>query len=314
VKHTISNHVEAAAGPVQIHFNELSQPEVASCRGIHCSLIAFGHRVCDASTHFRQTSQDRAKKLQDKIQTIMADLKASTIWHVEQVTSVNHNAVDSVSQGTTGTSTLPRSNPLLRALEILAGALGLTALLSFLRRRFGSLRRRVDRLADREERRTARAYRRAARKQAFRQRWQTLKTVFCWREHQGDLEEKRALILAAEEEGMGFDEKTMTHEEIAELRVAREAVIALVRPLEPSSAIFVETDVRSATGTLPSYKSDILPAYTSAQGSDSGRYKSSGSPSVARSRSSTVLTPDSSIPDLSSRCSTESLRTRSSNM
>ena len=138
----------------------------------------------------------------------------------------------------------------------------------------------------------------------------------------GDYEEKRALILEAAVEvdnGAGDSYIAVTREQIMDLRYARELVAARICAEEnsvaggkQSPALRPASDTRSRSSTLPSYDSGALPDYTSQPGSGSGhvangmkRYE----PSIISS-GTTALTPDSSIPDISSVYSSETLETR----
>lgn len=215
------------------------------------------------------------------------------------------------------------SNPLVEALEVLAGALGINALIAFIRRRFSSLRKRVERLADREERRVARQYRRAARREAMRQRWRAVKGVFCRLDSNGNYEEKRALILeaaSAESLGSTLVPSSSSHETIVRgrtsLMYAQELAAAIMRGTLGSATVVVagprhSSDARSRTSTLPSYHSDQLPEYSSDL-EDDAEHVTNGfrryPPSVG-SNATTVCTPDTSLPTLSLRPSQETLRT-----
>lgn len=192
--------------------------------------------------------------------------------------------------------------PLVRLLKVIAGAIGLTALIAIIRRRFSSLRRKVDRLTEREERQTARAFRRAARREQCRQQWQNVKNLFSAPRKTLECEEKRSLILAAEEECL-LDEKRICEAEIELIREAHGIVCAMIQP-EVRSMVLIDSDPRSRSNSLPSYHSEVLPGYSTSPSSDSGVVDGYRPPSVAYSRSSTG-TPDSSIPDISSRCSDE---------
>jgi len=193
------------------------------------------------------------------------------------------------------TDRLVGERPLVRLLKILAAAIGLTALISSIRRRFSSLRRKVDRLAAREERQAARAYRRAARQEYHRQQWQKFKGMFSRAGRVTDDEEKKGLILAAQEEGM-IDEKQMYESEIALMLEAHGIASAMVQ-CQPQH-------IRLRSDSLPSYRSEPLPGYSSRPRSDDGIADGFRPSSIASNRSS-AGTPDSSIPDVSSRYSDE---------
>ena len=173
-------------------------------------------------------------------------------------------------------------NPLIIALEILAGALGLTALCAFIRKKCMSMRRRVERAADKEERRNARAYRRAARRALIRKRWSNfLTSISCFgtstpeAPKPRDYDDKRAMILqdAFLEQDIDLAEKGEVMEaQIRELRNAHDIVAGLIGVDEhrydlaghmpPPTAYFATTLSRRSTGTLPSYTSESLPDYT----------------------------------------------------
>lgn len=191
------------------------------------------------------------------------------------------------------------SNPLVRALGIIAALLGIAAICRFIRRRCMSMRKRVERAADREERRNARAYRKAARRAARRKQWHGfVRAIPCFRVRGGetrsyprDYEEKRALILqdAFLEHMTDLDQAEkgeVMEAEIRELRHAHELVASLVRagdeqqpragPVSPPP--FIPHDPpppmvplpytpasrsRASTGTLPSYTSESPPDYAS---------------------------------------------------
>ena len=196
-------------------------------------------------------------------------------------------------------------HPLVLALEILAAAIGLSALCAFIRRRFGSLRRRVERLSDKEERRRARHFRCLARKEAFRKKWVNFKQVFQRSPRNGDDDEKRVLVIEAAgqvvddyAEGCSrqIEDLEMGHA-FGDLRNAREFVASLVhggRGRKSSSA-------ESGHTTLPEYTEEKLPDYTSTP--------SDHAPSIVSFNSRNFgITPESSIV-LSPRCSRETLRT-----
>ncbi|KAK5175878.1 uncharacterized protein LTR77_001018 [Saxophila tyrrhenica] len=191
------------------------------------------------------------------------------------------------------------SNQFLRAVQIVAGLLGITAIIAFIKRRCMSVRRRRERAADLEERRNARAYKRAARRALMRKRWNNfLNTINCFGSRHdpipGDYEEKRALILQDSflEQDLDQAEKGEVMEaELRELRYAHEIVSSLVRvddhryavatnvhdpppsmvPLPPPRYASRPQSTRSraaSTYTLPSYFSESLPDYTSRPGYD----------------------------------------------
>jgi len=234
-------------------------------------------------------------------------------------------------------------NPLVIALEILAGILGLTALCAFIHKKCMSMRTRVERAADKEERRNARAYRRAARRALIRKRWNNFVTsVFCFggtkEPMPRDYDEKRALILqdAFLEQDIDLAEKGEVMEaQIRELRNAHDIVAGLIgvdehrfdlaRHNPPPHAYFPATLSRRSTGTLPSYTAESLPDYTSTPDTSDGSGRvadgftdytpatsNSGARFSAAPTNSTRYTPVSSVVAISPRCSSETLRTRHS--
>ena len=235
--------------------------------------------------------------------------------------------VDSPSSGFTLTSTTPdQKNVIVHALEILAGVLGITVLISLIRRHFRSVRGRVDQLADREERRRAREYRRLARKEAVRKRWARFKGFFRFPCRKGACEEKHSLILEAAAPAL-VEQGRLGDVEQAWDAVWRANPDQLMAGLEQFASNYravlgeasnsnhrssaKNSDARSSSSSLPSYDSEKLPEYTSQPG-DQGQVVQ-GYRMYARSltdcSSSSGITPDSSIPDLSPRCSRDTLRT-----
>lgn len=220
------------------------------------------------------------------------------------------------------------SNALVRVLAIIAGILGITALIRIIHRKCMPMRKRVDRLADREEKRNARAYRRAARRAEMRRRWDALvKAIncFCARPEPRieDYEEKRALILQDAfleqlEDLENAERGEIMEAEIRELRHAHEIVSSLVRTDQPNRYDLIAplhdpppplvplpyapaSRSRASSHTLPEYSSEILPDYAS---QPEGRGDSESSGSVAggsRSNSppnsddGSLVTPPSSI-------------------
>lgn len=242
-------------------------------------------------------------------------------------------------------------NPLVIALEILAGILGLSALCAYIHRKCMSMRKRVERAADKEERRNARAYRRAARRARLRKRWNGfVRSISCFgtteEPKKQDYEEKRALILqdAFLEQGLDLAEKGEVMEaEIRELRHAHDIVAGMIGVDEhrydlaghtpPPHAYFPSALSRRSTGTLPSYTPESLPDYTSTPDStegsgrvadgftnytpattdSDGRHSAGPAASTTSSGSrQTRYTPVSSVMAISPRCSAETLRTRHS--
>ncbi|KAG2163459.1 hypothetical protein JADG_003198 [Aureobasidium aubasidani] len=168
-------------------------------------------------------------------------------------------------------------HPVVLALEILAAALGLTALCA------------ADVLA---------------RKEALRKKWVSFKQVFKRSPRNGDYEEKRALVIEAAggviddyaEEAYNNSNDPEMGNALGGLRSAHDFVAGLVRVRKNSNA-------GSGTTTLPEYSSEKLPDYTSTPGD------CSYAPSVAsRESMNTRMTPDSSI-IMTPRCSRETLRT-----
>lgn len=199
-------------------------------------------------------------------------------------------------------------HPVVIALEILAAALGLSALIRFLHRRFCSLRRRVERLADREERRRARHFRALARKEALRKKWVSFKQVFKRSSRTNDYEEKRALVVEAAG-GDISDYSECSYNPANDPEMGQ--VIGDLARAHDFVAGIVQTRARKASAaTLPSYSSEKLPDYTSTPDSNEGVANGFNyAPSSAGSGSvNTGITPDSSVV-LSPRCSRETLRT-----
>ncbi|KAK8217378.1 hypothetical protein M8818_001631 [Zalaria obscura] len=321
--------------------------ELDECdHGIACSTKAICRRLRSLVKHFLKNLEqlhNDADDLADKNeagQSPMAGEKAAFTCPdlVDLASNSTLNGTANPFSPHTKIELVDPPSHLLRVLEILAAAVGLTALFSLIRRRFCSLRRRVERLADREERRKVREYRRAARKEAFRRKWRGLRGIFKRNCRNGDYEEKRALILEAagmpvvdEEAGPSRipGEVAEIEREISGLRQAHEVVASLVRngrlssegnsgEVTPRAAPYVvpymlEQEARSRSSSLPSYNADPSPDYTSQPGSMisasvAGRFRYHQAPSLTSSRT-TIFTPDSSIPDLSPRCSRETLRT-----
>jgi hypothetical protein len=239
-------------------------------------------------------------------------------------------------------------NPLIIALEILAGVLGLTALCAFIHRKCMSMRKRVERAADKEERRNARAYRRAARRALIRKRWNGFLSSIPGFSTTAEppkpqsYDDKRAMILqdAFLEQDIDLAEKGEIMEaQIRELRNAHDIVAGLLGVDEhrydlashtpPPNAYFATALSRRSTGTLPSYTSESLPDYTSTPDSTEGSsrvadgftdYTPATSNSEARYSAGhgrpgsrqTRYTPVSSVVAITPRCSAETLRTRQS--
>ncbi|KAK5109605.1 hypothetical protein LTR62_006842 [Meristemomyces frigidus] len=240
------------------------------------------------------------------------------------------------------------TNPLMRALAVIATLLGIIALVRFIRRRCMSMRSRVERAADREERRNARAYRKAARRADMRRRWDAF-TRHLRREPAPritDYNEKRALILqdAFLEHLDDLDQAErgeIMEAEIRELRHAHEIVASLVHvsnnryacptplldDLPPSRLSLPSTSEprsRASTQTLPSYTSESPPDYTSRPDTLAASHLSDSlvhgfpayPPSVGMAEdrqvpsvTSSGRSPVSSVPDIEYRASEDTLRT-----
>lgn len=283
----------------------------------HEKCFARLHRLLD---HFAAGAEKALKHTLQAVQTEFSQISVSTssIESSPQDIMITSTEKDGASQRSDKSQyeRLDNDNPLIRILEILAGAIGLTALYKFIKSRCCSLRRRVERLADREERKAAQAYRRAARKQAMRRRWEAVKSLFHRPGRNGTYEEKRELILAAAEEEGLLSEKDDGQDELAAFQHAHGIVSRMVQsgrqfwfdPATISSSSKVVADTRSRASSLPSYHSEELPGYTSDPGSTHQVSNGFRPQSPTSSRASTADTPDSSIPDLSSRNSSETLR------
>ncbi|KAH0415188.1 hypothetical protein KCU90_g14927, partial [Aureobasidium melanogenum] len=271
-------------------------------RDIPCMSKVMCQRIHD--TTYQKIKEIQAA-LQDSVmvskdrqdQYVAADEKDNWNFNVSSV----DNLLSDIEDG--NSKKYGNQHPLVLALEVLAAAIGLTALCAFLRRRFCSLRRRVERLSDKEERRRARHFRALARKEALRKKWASFKQVFKRSPRNGDYEEKRALVIEAagavvdeyaEECSHHVDDLEMGHA-FGDLRNAREFVVNLVGRARKSS------NAGSGTTTLPEYTEEKLPDYTSTP--------DDYAPSIASANSmNTGITPDSSI-IITPRCSRETLRT-----
>ncbi|KAI5240147.1 hypothetical protein E4T43_06289 [Aureobasidium subglaciale] len=267
------------------------------CQRIHDTTYAKIKEIQAALQDSIMISKDRHD------QYVAADEKDDWNFNVSSV----DNLLADINNGDSKKYENDSQHPLVLALEILAAAIGLTALCAFIRKRFCSLRRRVERLSDREERRRARQFRCLARKEALNKKWISFKQVFKRSPRNGDYEEKRALVIKAagnvvDDYAEGCSHQTndleMGHA-FGDLRNAREFVASLVHIGRARKA----SNAGSGHTTLPEYTSEKLPDYTSTP--DSGEY----APSIASSNSAnTGITPDSSIV-MSPRCSRETLRT-----
>jgi hypothetical protein len=287
---------------------------IEQCDGIMCAAKIVTGRLCDKmgvatesppdyseiDTHLQYMiasgdSEKSSQKSKDLSESDMPNSNNETTQ--SRPPPLTGQSVTSVAAPTVGTlEGRPRfigkkslHNPLVIALEILAGLLGLTALCAFIHRKCMSMRTRVERAADKEERRNARAYRRAARRALIRKRWDNFVTsVFCFgttkEPESRSYDEKRALILqdAFLEQDVDLAEKGEVMEaEIRELRNAHDIVAGLIgvdeyrydlaRPHNPPPhAYFPTTLSRRSTGTLPSYTTESLPDYTSTPDSSDG--------------------------------------------
>ncbi|KAI4717635.1 hypothetical protein E4T48_06167 [Aureobasidium sp. EXF-10727] len=280
---------------------------LADChKDIKCMSKVMCQRIHD--TTYQKIKQIQAA-LQDSImvskdrqdQYVAADEKDDWNFNVSSV----DNLLSDIKDGNSKKYAHESQHPLVLALEILAAAIGLSALCAFIRRRCGSLRRRVERLSDKEERRRARHFRCLARKEALRKKWVSFKQVFKRSPRNGEYEEKRALVIEAAgiavddyAEGCSrqIDDLEMGHA-FGDLRNAREFVASLVhlgRARKSSNA-------GSGTTTLPEYTEEKLPDYTSTPDDYAPSIVSMGS-------RNTGITPDSSIV-MTPRCSRETLRT-----
>ena len=289
---------------------------IKECDGIVCAAKAIAQRLCDkvgiTTEESFQYAHIKSQHMQDMIAldakvdpaypqvnpkklnlhghpmtSSFHDNKAMPLMLTKNVSEYSFKPIDLVNP----------PNPLVRALQIIAAVLGLSALFVFLKRRCMSMRKRVERAADLEQRRNERAYRRAARRALMRKRWESfVNAINCFGRKEKprieDYEEKRALILqdAFLEQDLDQAEKGEIMEaEIRELRHAHEIVSSLVRVDEhrygfiapindppPPLVPLPQTPgprSRASTYTLPSYTSETLPDYSSqpedSDGSDS---------------------------------------------
>jgi len=354
---------------------------IEHCDGIMCAAKILAGRLCDKmgmagdsppdyseiDTHLQYmiASSDGDKSSQKSKEITKGDAEGDAANHNDKTSYSRPSTVagQSVTSAVTpavgtlegrprfvGEKTL--HNPLVIALEILAGILGLTALCAFIHKKCMSMRTRVERAADKEERRNARAYRRAARRALIRKRWNNFVTsVFCFGGTKDpiprDYDEKRALILqdAFLEQDIDLAEKGEVMEaQIRELRNAHDIVAGLIGIDEhrydlaghnpPPHVYFPTALSRRSTGTLPSYTAESLPDYAStpdisdgsgrvadgftnytpATSNSDSRFCAGPTNSTGSSSSSrqTRYTPVSSVVAISPRCSSETLRTRRS--
>ncbi len=222
-------------------------------------------------------------------------------------------------------------SPAMRILSYLASALGLTALISFIHRCCRAGRHRADRLAARDEQRRARLYRRAARKAAWNAWWSRNfrfgRRASAQPQPPTNWDEKSARVMAQEavlETDMQAHLARLTDEaamrnELRAFRRAHGVVDALVRAEEGEVAPLLAAVERprrfSGSGSLPEYRTDESgseaglsepPAYSEDESEvvvDGFReYSPSGS-------SHADWTPASSVIDVSTRPSAETLRT-----
>lgn len=273
---------------------------IKECNGVMCAAKAIWQRVCEKVGIQTDPSFALARLPQLKAQSLIAPDEKTSHTDGTINTASSGNGRIMLSSGNDAVNTfsgfeVPKQyNPLIKALSIIAGLLGLSALLTFIKRKCSSMRTRVERAADREERRNARAYRRAARRALMRKRWNAfLSTLNCFHPSPPparieDYEEKRALILqeAFLEQPLDQAEKGEVMEaEIRELRYAHEIISSLVHgdatsaPLPPIRSLqhppplqYPRPTARSraeSTYTLPSYTSEILPDYSSRPGNAS---------------------------------------------
>ncbi|GAB7356769.1 hypothetical protein MBLNU459_g7665t1 [Dothideomycetes sp. NU459] len=162
-------------------------------------------------------------------------------------------------------------------------------------------------------------------------------------------EEKRSLILEAaavamaDSQGLDLERAESSfarqqlnvaniHEGIIDLRHAHEIVTALLQAEQQhvattasagpvTTTVYVQEDARSRSSSLPSYNSENLPDYSSQpeynSDSDSGSdvivvangFRPCSPSSSSGASALTAVTPESSVPDVSPRCSGETLRT-----
>ncbi|KAM0712359.1 hypothetical protein Q7P37_011454 [Cladosporium fusiforme] len=342
---------------------------VEHCDGIICAAKLIAGRLCDkmgvgadnppdysqidSHLQYMITGSGSTGSEQQPSKSCVGSEKSNGCEQVEVTQTEKSNHRVSSEYGTTEGKPkfLPKKNlhnPLVIALEILAGILGLSTLCAYIRRKCMSMRKRVERAADKEERRNARAYRRAARRALIHKRWNNfVGAISCFGTPKEpkieSYEEKRALILqdAFLEQDLELAEKGEVMEaEIRELRNAHDIVAGLIGVDEhrydlahhsppPHAYIPNALSRRSTGGTLPSYTSESLPDYTStpdtshrssrvADGfvnytpTDSESERGASRSTRSSGSRQTRYTPVSSVMAISPRCSAETLRTRSS--
>lgn len=261
------------------------------CDGLMCKAQAIAQRICDkigipVEPHYGYATMKK-EHLQNLVGLNEKEGYSKIPTGTGNVSHAQHMEIMLTQDGKNyghGALDLSPKNPLIQALSVIAGVLGLSALFAFIRRQCMSMRKRVERAADREERRNARTYRRAARRAEMRRRWENfVNALNCFSAKEAprtdNYEEKRALILqdAFLEQDLELAEKGEVMEaEIRELRHAHEIVSSLVRvddhryavhdpppPLVPLPSGRPRASTRGSLHTLPSYTSESLPDYTS---------------------------------------------------
>lgn len=220
------------------------------------------------------------------------------------------SADDSASQTSDSSNT---NNIILLALETLAGVFGLAGLFGLIRRHCRSFRRRAERLADREERKRAREYRRLARREALRKNWVAFKRVVRLPCRNSGCEEKAALVIEAAAHGVNGNASFGDIEQVwnSVSPAEQDYLTSLAESSRRQRTRDKDGDTRSRSSSLPSYESEKLPDYTTRP--DHGMVMVDGyriyAPSIAATSINTAVTPDSSMLNLSPRCSGETLRT-----
>lgn len=277
------------------------------------------------------SSKAICRHVREAVMNLMANLKSSLHqspmvsderqWQAIVADEKNLNYGTNSDSSTNPSPEKQKQNILILALEILAGVLGLAGLFACIRRHCHSFRRRAERLADREERKRAREYHRLARKEAIRKKWVAFKGVFtrfpC---RKSACEEKDALIIEAaifptgEPVSHGDIEQAWNtllsrHPDQIDTEVQRAQggyLASLAESFNSKHGI-----ARSRSSSLPSYESEKLPDYSSQPDRDFVVVEGYRvySPSLTGTSVNTAITPDSSVPDLSPRCSAETLRT-----
>lgn len=317
----------ATAKKIQEHLDEglrLVAESESQCRQsirhrFACSAKALCERTCEAWNGLVAGLHHSVSAHADSSQSIMKSMHDHHQCGDEKLAAFLNETIDAQFEATLkAVDVEEQTNVLVQALEWLACTIGLSALYAFIRRRFTSLRTRVERLADREERRVARQYECAARREAMRRRWQRVKDVFSRSRLNDEDEEKRALVLEAAlpAESDGCAGPSSSSPDMVQgrpsLSYAQDIAVMIMRgATRPRQS----SDARSRSSTLPSYMSEQLPEYSYKQEYDAEHVVDgfrSASPSII-SVTTTVQTPDTSLPTLSPRCSQETLRTGSGN-